>query len=224
MNANDRLLLATRSAGKLRELGPMLRDAGFAPMTLDELGIAADPAEDSVEAFDTFEENAIAKARYYFARAQSRAPSRALALGARAPEVVLADDSGLEVRALGGAPGVRSKRYSGAALEGHALDEANNAKLMDALRGVRDRRAGYVCVAAIKTASGEWYARGECGGEMLAAPRGADGFGYDPFFYSEELKKSFGEATREEKEAVSHRARAVRAALGLFGSERGTAS
>jgi XTP/dITP diphosphohydrolase len=202
------LLLATRSAGKLRELGPMIRDAGFEPVTLDDLGVAPDPDEDSVEAFETFEENAMAKARYYFGRAQS--------LGAHAPAVVLADDSGLEVRALGGAPGVRSKRYSGAALEGHALDDANNAKLMDALRGAADRRAGYVCVAAIKTKRGEWHARGECAGAMLESPRGTDGFGYDAFFYSEELKKSFGEATRVEKEAVSHRARAVRTALGLF--------
>ncbi|MFI5232651.1 MAG: non-canonical purine NTP pyrophosphatase [Gemmatimonadales bacterium] len=202
------LLLATRSAGKLRELGPMLRAAGFAPLTLDELGIAAEPDEDSVEAFETFEENAMAKARYYFGRARQ--------FGARAPAVVLADDSGLEVRALGGAPGVRSKRYSGAALEGQALDDANNAKLMAALRGVSDRRAGYVCVAAIKTEGGEWHARGECGGGMLEAPRGSDGFGYDAYFFSEELKKTFGEATREEKEAVSHRARAVAAVLAVF--------
>lgn len=211
-----KLLLATRSAGKLRELGPMLRDAGFDPLTLSELGIAPDAAEDSVEAFETFEENAMAKARYYFARTRG--------LGTATPGLVLADDSGLEVRALGGAPGVRSKRYSGAPLEGQALDDANNAKLMDALRGVSDRRAGYVCVAAIKTENGEWSARGECSGEMLEAPRGADGFGYDPYFYSEELKRSFGEATRVEKEAVSHRARAVRAVLGLFHSESGTAS
>lgn len=205
------LLLATRSAGKLRELGPMLRDAGFAPMTLDELGIAPDPVEESVEAFETFEENSMAKARYYFTRARS--------LGERAPAIVLADDSGLEVRSLGGAPGVRSKRYSGAALEGQALDDANNAKLMHALRGAGDRGAGYVCVAAIKTESGEWHARGECSGAMLEAPRGADGFGYDAFFFSDELGKSFGEATRAEKERVSHRARAVRAVLESFRSQ-----
>jgi len=211
-----KLLLATRSAGKLRELGPMLRDAGFDPLTLSELGIAPDAAEDSVEAFETFEENAMAKARYYFGRTR--------ALGTATPGMVLADDSGLEVRALGGAPGVRSKRYSGAALEGHALDDANNAKLMRALRGVSDRRAGYVCVAAIKAENGEWHARGECSGEMLDAPRGADGFGYDAYFYSDELKKSFGEATRVEKEAVSHRARAVRALLTLLSSERRTPS
>jgi XTP/dITP diphosphohydrolase len=207
-----RLLLATRSAGKLRELGPMLRDAGFEPLTLDDLGIAPDPEEDSVEAFETFEENAMAKARYYFARIES--------LGAGAPPIVLADDSGLEVLALAGAPGVRSKRYSGSALEGQALDDANNSKLMRALRGVPDRRAGYVCVAAIKTASGEWHARGECGGAMLESPRGVDGFGYDAYFFSEELQKSFGEASRAEKERVSHRARAVAAVLAHFRAEK----
>lgn len=210
MSDRRSLLIATRNAGKLRELGPMIRDAGFDPVTLDELGVASDPEEDAVESYDTFDGNALAKARYYFARTRS--------FGARAPAAVLADDSGLEVRALGGAPGVRSKRYSGAALEGHALDDANNAKLMTALRGVADRRAGYVCVAAIKTAGGEWHARGACSGTILGAPRGADGFGYDPYFYSDELQKTFGEATRVEKEGVSHRARAVRAVLTAFRS------
>lgn len=212
MTERATLLLATRSAGKLRELGPMIRDVGFEPVTLDDLGIALLPEEDSVEAFETFEENALAKARYFFARAK--------ALGARAPAAVLADDSGLEVRALGGAPGVRSKRFSGSALEGQALDDANNAKLIDALRGAADRGAGYVCVAAIRTMSGEWHARGACGGAILESPRGEDGFGYDPYFFSEELKKTFGEATREEKEVVSHRARAVAAVLTLFRSEK----
>jgi XTP/dITP diphosphohydrolase len=202
------LLLATRSAGKLRELGPMIRDAGYEPVTLDALGIALAPDEDAVEAFDTFEENSLAKARYYFARAHS--------LGARAPSAVLADDSGLEVRSLGGAPGVRSKRWSGASLEGQALDDANNAKLVGALRGAVDRRARYVCVAAFKSAELEVHARGACAGSILESPRGADGFGYDPYFYSEELKKSFGEATRVEKEGISHRARAVRAVLELL--------
>jgi XTP/dITP diphosphohydrolase len=205
------LVIATRSAGKLRELAPMIRDAGFAPLTLDDLGIVSVSEEESVEAFETFEENAMAKARHFLAR--TRAP------GARvvsAPPAVLADDSGLEVLALGGAPGVRSKRYSGSALEGQALDDANNAKLLGAIGGATDRRARYVCVAAIVSPRGEWHARGTCDGAMLESPRGADGFGYDPYFYSEELGKTFGEATIEEKEAVSHRARAVRAVLELF--------
>jgi XTP/dITP diphosphohydrolase len=206
------LLLATRSAGKLRELGPMIRAAGFEPVTLDDLAIVRLPEEDSVEAFDTFAENALAKVRHFFRRAN--------ALGHRAPALVLADDSGLEVRALGGAPGVHSKRYSGSALDGEALDDANNAKLIGALRGVADRGAGYACVAAIKTVNGEWSARGACGGVIAESPRGADGFGYDPYFYSEELKKTFGEATRVEKEAVSHRARAVAAVFAVFRSEK----
>jgi XTP/dITP diphosphohydrolase len=186
----------------------MLRDAGFDPVTLDEFGVTALAEEESVEAFNTFEENSLAKARYYFGRAQ--------ALGTRAPFAVLADDSGLEVNALGGAPGVWSKRWSGAALEGQALDDANNAKLVAALRGAKDRSARYVCVAAFKSGELELHARGACAGEILESPRGSDGFGYDPYFYSEELQKSFGEATRVEKEVVSHRARAVRALLELL--------
>jgi XTP/dITP diphosphohydrolase len=210
VNALAALLIATRSAGKLRELGPMIRAAGFEPLTLDDLGLAPAAEEDSVEAFDTFEENALAKARYFFARARS--------LGSRAPDAVLADDSGLEVIALGGAPGVRSKRWSGSTLEGRALDDANNATLIAELRGEPDRRARYVCVAAIKSQAGEVHARGECAGMVLETARGRGGFGYDPYFLSDELKKSFGEATREEKERVSHRARAVRGALELLRS------
>src|ERR1019366_6514543 len=109
---------------------------------------------------------------------------------------------------LGGTPGVHRRRWSGGALVGQALDDANNAKLMEAMRGIADRRARYVCVAAIKSARREWHARGECGGVILETPKGDDGFGYDPYFFSDELRKTFGEATREEKETVSHRARA----------------
>ncbi len=201
------LLIATRSVGKLRELGPMIRAAGYEPVTLDDAGIALLPEEESVEAFDTFEENAMAKARYYLARAAAR--------GDRAPRLVLADDSGLEVAALGGEPGVRSKRYSGAALDDVALDDANNAKLIGALHALNttDRRARYVCIAAVVSEHGECSARGECAGVILDFARGNNGFGYDPFFFSVELRKSFGEATREEKERVSHRARAVGAVL-----------
>jgi XTP/dITP diphosphohydrolase len=201
------LLIATRSVGKLRELRPMIRAAGYEPVTLDDAGIALLSEEESVEAFDTFEENAMAKARYYLARAAAR--------GDRAPGLVLADDSGLEVAALGGEPGVRSKRYSGAPLHDVALDDANNAKLIGALHAMdtTDRRARYVCIAAVASAQGECFARGECPGVILESPRGDGGFGYDPFFFSVELKKSFGEATRDEKERVSHRARAVGAVL-----------
>ncbi|MBI2796384.1 MAG: non-canonical purine NTP pyrophosphatase [Gemmatimonadetes bacterium] len=195
-----RLLVATRSAGKLRELEPLLVAAGFAPEDAARAGIAESPDEAAVEAFDTFEANALAKARHFFS------------LGGGVP--VLADDSGLEVRALGGRPGVRSKRWSGRAdLAGEALDAANNAMLVASLANEPDRAARYVCAAAYVDGTREAVLRGEATGTIVDAPRGANGFGYDPHFMSDELGKTFGEATREAKALVSHRSRAVRALL-----------
>jgi XTP/dITP diphosphohydrolase len=196
-----RLLLGTRSAGKLRELEPMFRAAGIPVLGLTEAGVSPSPDEDAVEAFQTFEENALAKARYY---------ARVTGMPA------VADDSGLVVDALGGAPGVRSKRWSGRTdLTGAALDAANNSALLAALRGIEDRRARYVCVVAIAGPAGEgagiW--RGETTGQILDAPRGSEGFGYDPYFLSDELGATFGEATLEAKARVSHRGRAFRAML-----------
>jgi XTP/dITP diphosphohydrolase len=196
------VVLATRSAGKIRELIPMVEAAGMTPLTLDALGIPETADEDRIEAFDTFEENALAKARWFSQQAGGR--------------LVLADDSGLCVDALGGAPGVRSKRWSGVSgLSGQALDDANNAKLLSELRARGDRGARYVCVVVIAGAQGEFSARGECRGRILLAPAGTSGFGYDPFFLSDELGVSFGEASTEAKERISHRGRAVRAALAL---------
>ncbi|MBM4195452.1 MAG: non-canonical purine NTP pyrophosphatase [Gemmatimonadetes bacterium] len=195
-----RIILATRSAGKLRELEPMLRQAGFEPVTLADLGVAESPDEDAIEAYDTFEENAQAKARHFLARFPG--------------DVVLADDSGLAVDALGGAPGVRSKRWAMRdGLVGHSLDAANNAKLVASLRGVGDHRARYVAVVAIVSRELMVTARGECAGKIVELPRGDDGFGYDPHFLSDELGITFGEAPRAAKERVSHRGRAVAAAL-----------
>lgn len=196
------LLLATRSAGKLRELAPLVTAAGFRARSLDEAGIAPSPDEDRVEAFDTFEENAHAKARFF------RAQGRGLA--------VLAEDSGLVVEALGGAPGVRSKRWSASPHSGLALDEANNRALLEALAGVADRRASYVCIAVIAFPGGEVSARGESAGRILDTPRGTHGFGYDPLFFSDELAMTFAEAAPEEKSRVSHRGRAVRAVLEAY--------
>jgi XTP/dITP diphosphohydrolase len=194
------IVLATRSGGKIRELMPMVRAAGFVPRTLEELGIDEVPEEEGIEAFDTFEANALAKARWFSARAAGR--------------LVLADDSGLAIDALDGAPGVRSKRWSGiAGLSGQSLDDANNAKMLRELSSQASRRARYVCVVAIAAPGREVVARGECVGAMLVAPRGQAGFGYDPYFASDELGMSFGEASIEAKERVSHRGRAVRAAL-----------
>ena len=199
------LLVATRSEGKLREMLPMLAARGCRGITLEAAGIPFEASEEAVEAFETFEENALAKARWFFAR---QAESHRLA--------VLADDSGLCVDALGGAPGVRSKRWSGAQSTGPALDRANNAALLAALAAQgqdTNRRARYVAVATIVTATGTFVARGETGGEILRSPRGSHGFGYDPLFLSDELAKTFAEASLEEKAAVGHRGRALRAVL-----------
>lgn len=193
------LVLATRSAGKIRELRALCGERGIAAETLAELGIAESAAEDALEVFDTFEANARAKAQY-FARLL---PGR----------VVLAEDSGLVVDALGGAPGVRSKRWTGSTATGAALDAENNAALLRALEGVADRRARYACVAVLMHGERAWACAGRVEGQITSAPRGSNGFGYDPFFESEELGCTFAEAAPEEKARVSHRGRAVRAVL-----------
>ncbi len=116
------------------------------------------------------------------------------------------DDSGLEVRALGGAPGVYSARYAGA----EATDEANNRLLLDRMRGIADRSAQFVCVVALAH-SGRLVRtfRGEVAGQLIEEPRGASGFGYDPLFYYPPFGCTFGEAPLAEKMKVSHRARAL---------------
>ena len=204
------IVLATRSTGKIRELAEIVEAAGFEAVSLDALGLFEEPDEDAIEAFETFEDNALAKARWFVARAGGR--------------VVLADDSGLAVHALGGAPGVRSKRWAaGSGLTGVALDAANNERLVRELEphAMRAMRAAkYVCVTAIAWPDGAVHARGECTGVIVADARGAGGFGYDPHFLSDELGMTFAEATVEAKERVSHRGRAVRAVLESFGSAR----
>lgn len=194
------LLLATRSGGKLRELRPMFAAAGLPVIDLLEAGVPEDPGEDALEAFDTFEGNALAKARHFHALTGL---------------TTLADDSGLEVEALGGAPGVRSKRWSGRGdLSGQALDDANNQLLLERLRTEPDRRARYVCVAALVSPGAERFERGEVRGVLLTGPRGDGGFGYDPYFVPEEGDgRTFAELSREEKERLSHRGRAFAALL-----------
>ncbi len=199
-------VLATRNAGKLRELRPLFSDAGIAVIDLHEAGVPESPEEDALECFDTFEENALAKARWFGA------------LTGGLP--VVADDSGLEVIALGGAPGVRSKRWSGRSdLSGSALDAANNALLVERLHGVRDRRARFVCAAAWCEAPRELVVRGEIPGRIVEPEeaRGGHGFGYDPLFRSDELGRTLAEATAAEKQAVSHRGRAFRELLARLG-------
>jgi XTP/dITP diphosphohydrolase len=126
-----------------------------------------------------------------------------------------ADDSGLEVLSLGGAPGVRSKRWAGANGSPEEVDAANNAELLRRLTGApeRQRVARYRCVLVFlrTTDAKPTVCHGDCTGRILEAPRGTNGFGYDPLFLSDELDKTFGEATAEEKDRVSHRGRALRA-------------
>lgn len=192
------LLLATRSEDKVREIVPLLRHLPVRIIGLDEAGVPVTPAEESIERFETFEENATAKARYFFI-ASGGIPT-------------VADDSGLAVDALGGAPGVRSKRWSNRPdLDGKALDEANNRHLLATLGDSADRRARYVCVAAFADAVTTLAARGETVGVITTAARGSAGFGYDPYFLSDDLGCTFGEADPAEKSRVSHRGRAFRA-------------
>jgi XTP/dITP diphosphohydrolase len=194
-----RVLLASRNPGKLLELRPLFANHGIDVVDLRDAGVDERPEEEELESFDTFEANALAKARYFFA--QSGIPT-------------VADDSGLEVAALGGQPGVHSKRWSGhEGLDRAALDAANNEKLVRSLAGIADRRARYVCAAAYVDGERELVRRGETVGVVLDVPRGGGGFGYDPHFESLDVGATFGEATIDAKERVSHRGRAFRALL-----------
>jgi XTP/dITP diphosphohydrolase len=199
------LLLATRSADKLREirqiLSPVFRGR---VISLDEAGVEPDPAEDDVEAFDTFLANAHAKAAYFHSLTGLPA---------------LADDSGISVHALDGAPGVRSKRFAGdgdgnaGPLSGADLDDANNRRLLRLLAGVPHprRRAHYTCAAVLHLPDGRRCAAlGTCAGFILEEPAGTGGFGYDPIFLDPVSGCSFGELAPELKNRRSHRARAFR--------------
>lgn len=197
------LLVATRNPGKVREIREIL--AGFptiALVGLDDVGLAESPEEDALEVFDTFEANALAKARYF---------------AAKAGRLTLADDSGICVDALGGAPGVRSRRFAGAEdARGVGQDQANNAHLLRLLHGMPPERrtARYVCAAALAWPGGEDRVfTGTCDGVVLDAPRGGGGFGYDPLFWLPEEGMTFGELPPARKNQVSHRGRTVGAAV-----------
>lgn len=197
-----RLLVATRNPGKVREIREILSAYPQIEIVgLDSLDVPESPEEDAVEAFDTFEENALAKARW-FARLTDG--------------LTLADDSGIAVDALGGAPGVRSRRFAAAEeARGVGQDQANNAHLLRLLEGRphEERTAHYVCAAALAWPGGETRVfRGTCDGVLLEAPRGTGGFGYDPLFYLEAEGCTFGELDPARKNEVSHRGKAVRAA------------
>ena len=185
-----KLIIASNNAHKVSEIKAILGCFYDEILSLREAGIDMDVVEDT----NTFEGNALKKAREVFAVADA--------------DAVLSDDSGLMVDALGGAPGVYSARYAG---EGHD-DAANNAKLLDALRDVPDeKRTARFCtsVALIRKGMPAVTANGSVEGRILRSSQGENGFGYDPLFYYEPLKKSFAQLTPEEKNSVSHRKRAL---------------
>lgn len=197
-------MLATRSEGKLRELRPLFAAHAITVVDLRDAGIAESPVEDTLEVHATFEENALAKARHF--HAVTGRPT-------------VADDSGLVVPALDGRPGVSSKRWSGRTdISGPVLDDENNRLLLRSLQNAHDRSAYYVCAAAYVDDERELVCRGEVHGRITEAPRGSGGFGYDPYFLSAELGRTFGEVSRDEKASVSHRARAFGALLGRLGA------
>lgn len=195
-----KLLAATRNPGKQREIRRILGPTGLEIVFPDDIWLRETSAGDSLEQAESFEGNARRKAQY-FARLSSLP--------------TFADDSGLEVLSLGGAPGVHSKRWSGAQGKPEEVDAANNVELLSRLAGEPERRrvARYRCVLVfLRTGDAvPTVCHGDCTGRILEEPRGSGGFGYDPLFFSDELGKTFGEATPEEKDRVSHRGRALRA-------------
>lgn len=183
------LLIATNNAGKLAELARLLSRSGHSVLSLSDARVDLDVAETG----STLEENAALKARTY---------------AQESGMLTLADDSGLEVEALGGEPGVSSSRYAG---EG-ATDEQRIAFLLQKLNniGVTYREARFRCVLALAAPGGpvELY-EGECRGQILDAPRGTNGFGYDPIFLVDGLARTMAELAADEKNRVSHRGRAA---------------
>ncbi len=194
----SRLVLASSNEGKLREFRRLLAPLGVDVVAQADLGIG-----EADEPHPTFVENALAKARH--ASALAALPA-------------LADDSGICVAALGGAPGVQSARYAGEPKS----DARNNAKLIDALHGVSDRRAHYTCVLALVRHAGDpepIISEGRWHGTIIDSPRGSGGFGYDPHFLDGATGLTGAELPLERKNALSHRGKAIRALVARLESE-----
>jgi len=192
-----KLVLASNNPGKLREIRAILAPLAIEVVAQSDLGIA-----EAEEPHDTFVENALAKARH---------ASRAAGLPA------LADDSGLSVEALGGAPGVHSAYYAGREGGREERDRRNNEKLLRELKD--DRKAFYTCVMVLVRSAEDpepLVAEGIWRGEIARAPRGSNGFGYDPLFFLPALKKTAAELDAEQKNRISHRGIALQKLLGLL--------
>ncbi|MEP6885142.1 MAG: RdgB/HAM1 family non-canonical purine NTP pyrophosphatase [Gammaproteobacteria bacterium] len=206
------LIVATSNPGKLREFGELLKELPFAVHGLEELGIT--PPE---ETGASFLDNAMLKARH----AAAAAAGTLLGHAGLPDAAAIADDSGLEVDALGGAPGIYSARYAG----GGADDAANNAKLMTALEGTpgEQRRARYRCALVFVRGAldpAPLIAEGVWEGLILEAPRGLGGFGYDPYFFLPELGVTAAELDAAAKNRLSHRGIAMRALRDQLAQER----
>lgn len=191
LKPGDSVLIASTNRGKIVEVRQILSMLPLELLTAEDVG----PWPDIDETGDTYEENALLKGR---------------AVSALKGMAALADDSGIEVDALGGAPGVRSARFAGPA----ATDEDNNALLIHRLHGVapQARTARYRCVAVLVGPDGEEVSgSGACEGRISLAPAGTGGFGYDPWFIPEGETRTMAELTPQEKDAISHRGKALRA-------------
>ena len=189
----EKIVMASSNPGKIREIVRLLDGLDIEVVAQSDFGI-----EDADETGTTFVENSLIKARH--AATLTGLPA-------------IADDSGLSVDALDGAPGVYSARYAGMACD----DEANNDKLLDALRDIDDRGAAFHCVATFVEPGGEpLVAQGEWRGEILRERQGDGGFGYDPLFYVPDRGCSSAELTQEQKNARSHRGQALRELVGLI--------
>jgi len=187
MTERQLLVLATRNAGKTREIREYLGDFPVEIKNLEDFGRIPSVEEDGA----TFDENAYKKASF---------TAKILGLPA------LADDSGLEVEALGGAPGVHSARYAGQS----ATDAENNAKLLRKMEGKTNRAAAFTCVISIAVPSGAALTyEARCEGLIAEAPAGENGFGYDPLFYCPPLNRTFAQLSAKEKNRVSHRGKAL---------------
>lgn len=186
---NMKIIAATKNKGKIKEISNILGKLGFEVESQQDAGYDVDVLETG----DTFEKNALIKAR---------------AIAMLCDEPVLADDSGLCIDALDGKPGVYSARYAGE----DATDADKVNKILEELKSKKDRTARFVTSVAFIFPNGkEITASGEVKGYITAEPLGENGFGYDPIFYSDELKKTFAQASDEEKNSVSHRGRALMA-------------
>ena len=194
MNPQRILVIATLNKGKTREIGKLLAGPGVVIKSLDDFGPIPETEEDGA----TFDENAYKKASF---------AARVLGFAA------LADDSGLVVEALGGAPGVHSARYAGP----NATDAERCKKLLSDMAGKTDRNAAFECVISIAVPTGAALTyEGRCEGEITEKPMGDNGFGYDPIFYYPPLDKTFAQLSADEKNSVSHRGKALQEVVNEF--------